>query len=186
MKIKKGIIVISSTLLVMALLLVPTATGFAYDSGKPWLTELVYFRTSDGVRLAGQFFEPQKKTNRVLILIPGGSGTHMRPPGHDFKPLSERLNKKGISLLLHESRHAGRNGWLFLKDFGLFAKDTHAAIQAMKDRGYTDIALFGISFGGPRLSYYFGATEWDPSVKVAGYVNTILSIEQAATNELEL
>jgi dipeptidyl aminopeptidase/acylaminoacyl peptidase len=156
----------------------------ASGAEKPGLTQLVSFKTSDGITLAGQLFEPQTKTNRVLIMIPGGSGSNLRPEGHDFKPFYERLNEKGISLFLQESRHGGKDGWLAVKEYSSFAKDTQAAIQTMKDRGYTDIALFGISFGGTRLSYYLGATEWDSSVKVAGYVNTILSIEQAAKDTM--
>jgi dipeptidyl aminopeptidase/acylaminoacyl peptidase len=183
MKIDKALAMIFLLLFISAFA-IGTLRVSASGAEKPGLTQLISFRTSDGVTLAGQLFEPQTKSNRVLIMIPGGSGSNLRPEGHDFKPLYERLNEKGIALFLQESRHGGKDGWLAVKEYSNFAKDTQAAIQIMKDRGYTDIALFGISFGGTRLSYYLGATEWDRSVKVAGYVNTILSIEQAAKDTM--
>jgi esterase/lipase len=134
------------------------------------MLEITRFSAEQGVDLDALLFRPTKPTRRLLMLIPGLSGPVLGGR-HDYRPLAARLEEKGFALLLLNMRSANTFWYARFEDC---ATDIAGALAHVKDMGFTEIALFGTSLGGPRVMYTM-AERPDLAVRVVGFLASIKS-----------
>lgn len=159
--------------LATALAVIGALAMFAGSAAKAApLAELAVFSTEDGVKLSALLWSPAGPTKNVMIMIPGGTGGFISG-AHDYSPLAEQLNAAGYALLIPNMRTAGRHGWLF-GHWEDTEQDVGAAVAYAKSRGLTEILLFGTSFGGPRIAYYWARTR-EPGIRAMGFLAAITS-----------
>jgi len=125
----------------------------------------------DRLMIDALYWVPDKPTKRLLILIPGLSGAVMGGGLHDYRPMANELSAKGIAFLVPQLRSL--NNWPYAY-FDDVVKDIGGAVAFAKSKGFEEIALFGTSLGGPRIALYM-AKKADPSVKVVGFIASIMS-----------
>lgn len=132
--------------------------------------ELLRFAAEDRVPLNALYYSPEAPAKSLVILVPGLSGPVLGS-AHDYRPLAAKVTGGGYALLLLNMRSANTFANSTFEDS---AKDIAAAVKHAKSIGITDIALFGTSLGGPRVTYYM-ANAPDPSVRVVGFLASIKS-----------
>lgn len=142
----------------------------------PFLAEYLRYRATDGVHLQALLWAPAQGSDSIVILVPGRYGSFAGT--HDYRPLAGRLNADGHAFMTINMRTAS--------DFSdpqleLAVLDIAAAVEEAKRRGYTRIALFGTSLGGPRSALYL-AEAADPAVKLYGLIAAIKSPYEAAVH----
>lgn len=134
--------------------------------------EMVRFRAEDdSVMIDALHYPPEIETDRLLILIPGLSGSIMGGGRHDYRPMAAGLAEVGCAFMIPQLRSL--DNWPFAI-FDDVVRDIGGAIQFAKSIGYRRIALFGTSLGGPRIALYL-ATKGDPAIKAAGFIAAIMS-----------
>jgi len=136
-----------------------------YDDEQPELSEY----------LDALLFTPDEPTTSIAFLIPGLHGP-VFGGRHDYRPLAHELNQRGYALLLLNMRSAN-TFWYAL--FEECANDIAAAVRHVKQLGYTEIALFGTSLGGPRVVYTITHRP-DPAIKVLGINGSVKSMYEEA------
>lgn len=134
------------------------------------LAEYLRYQAEDRVSLNALLWSPPQPTKSAVILVPGFYGS-FSGGGHDYTPMAERLNAKGFAFMAANMRTANDFTDPKLEDA---VKDVGAAVAELKRRGFTDIALFGTSLGGPRSMLYLTAKS-DPAIKVYGLIASIMS-----------
>ena len=134
--------------------------------------ELLSISTSDGVLLHGLLYSASKRSNRVVIHIPGGPGAFYSV--QDMAPMATALNRTGWHFLSMNTRTAG-SGFesLAYAHFEDYRQDVAAAIELARDRGLTDVVLLGHSLGTARVAYYL-AGRTDPSASRAHLRGVVL------------
>ena len=135
------------------------------------LAEFVSYTTEDKVLLNALLWLPPSGTKTVVIYVPGMTGGFSGV--HEINPAAEGLTDKGYAFLAVNVRTAGLHGMLFAR-FEDYVKDIDAAIRFAKSRGLTEVVLFGISLGGPRIAYYWAQTR-DPAVRALVFMGSIKS-----------
>ena len=134
--------------------------------------EMVRFQAEDdAVWIDALHYPPPEPTDRLLILIPGLSGSIMGGGRHDYRPMAAALAEKGCAFLIPQLRSL--DNWPFAM-FDDVVRDIGGAVAYAKSAGYRRIALFGTSLGGPRIALYL-ATKGDPSIVAAGFIAAIMS-----------
>jgi len=133
--------------------------------------ELIRVDAEDGVALNGLLWEPQRASDSLVILVPGGTTGAALFPAHDYAPLAARLTERGYAFLLSNMRASHNNAYA---EYGDAVKDIAAFVAHAKTKGYEKIAILGISLGGPRMAQYM-AERGDPAVKAVGFVASIPS-----------
>ena len=132
-----------------------------YDDEQPELPEY----------LDALLFTPDQPTRSIAFFIPGLHGPVLGGR-HDYRPLAKELNERGYALLLLNMRSANTFWYALFEDC---ANDIAAAIRHVKGLGYSDIALFGTSLGGPRVVYTITHRP-DPAIKVLGINGSVKSM----------
>ena len=131
-------------------------------------TKLVRFHTKENIRLDGLLFEPNKKTNKIVINLHGTADYFYRQRYLD--DVAEALANIGYGLLTFDNRGShedynfiiernneragtvviGANNEIF-EDCLL---DIEAACDFAKSKGYDQIILMGHSYGCNKIVYY--------------------------------
>jgi esterase/lipase len=132
---------------------------------------LILCESEDRVVLNGLLWEPQKASDSVVIMVPGGTTGAALFPAHDYSPLANALTDKGYAFLLSNMRASYNNAYA---EYGDAVKDIAAYVAYAKSKGYARIAILGISLGGPRMAQYV-AERNDPAVKAVGFIASIPS-----------
>lgn len=105
--------------------------------------ENVFFTTSDNLQLKGWFVAPQAK--QIVIFVHGGFGNRAQ-----FLPEAAELTKRGIGVLLYDSRVSGESEGGLMTHGVREQKDLTAAIDFVRSR-YSDssyrIGVQGFSIG---------------------------------------
>jgi len=133
--------------------------------------ELIRVDAEDGVALNGLLWEPQRASDSLVIMVPGGTTGAALFPAHDYAPLASALTKKGYAFLLSNMRASYNNAYA---EYGDAVKDIAAFVAYAKAKGYEKIAILGISLGGARMAQYM-AERGDAAVKAVGFVASIPS-----------
>ena len=117
------------------------------------IEDVTFTNTIDKNILAGTLTTPiNTKTLPVVVLI-SGSGQQNRDSelfGHkSFWVIADDFAKKGIGVLRVDDRGTGSsNGATMAMTTENFATDTHAAVDYLAQKGFTNIGLVGHSEGG--------------------------------------
>ena len=133
--------------------------------------DLILVETEDKVALNGLQWEPQKASDSLVVMVPGGTTGAALFPAHDYSPLANALTDNGYAFLLCNMRASYNNPYA---EYGDAVKDIAAFIAYAKSKGYARIAVLGISLGGPRMAQYV-AERSDPAVKAVGFIASIPS-----------
>ena len=133
--------------------------------------ELILVEAEDKVPLNGLLWEPQKASDSLVVMVPGGTTGAALYPAHDYSPLASGLTDKGYAFLLGNMRASYNNAY---SEYGDAVKDIDAFVAYAKSKGYARIAILGISLGGCRVAQYV-AERNDPAVKAVGFVASIPS-----------
>jgi len=133
--------------------------------------ELLRIETEDRTALNGLLWTPQRASDSLVILVPGGTTGAAFYPAHDYAPLAAMLTEKGYAFLLSNMRASYNNAYAEYKDA---VQDIAAFVAYGKSKGYARIAILGISLGGPRMAQYM-AERGDPAVKAVVFIASIPS-----------
>jgi pimeloyl-ACP methyl ester carboxylesterase len=133
--------------------------------------DLILVETEDKVALNGLLWEPQKASDSLVVMVPGGTTGAALFPAHDYSPLAKALTDKGYAFLLCNLRASYNNPYAEYSDA---VKDIAAFVAYAKSKGYARIAVLGISLGGARMAEYV-AERNDPAVKAVGFIASIPS-----------
>jgi len=131
-------------------------------------TSLIRFCTSDNLRLDGLLFEPNKKTNKIVIHVHGTSSDFFT--NRFIDSFSKDFTKIGFSLLTFNNRGAGRDTRFYKEINGRFIEkvrigskkeyfeecliDIQAALDFAKSKGYDEIVLSGSSYGCNKVIHF--------------------------------
>ncbi|HTR48534.1 MAG TPA: hypothetical protein VMM16_14225 [Verrucomicrobiae bacterium] len=135
------------------------------------LAELIRIEAEDRAALNGLIWEPQRPGDSLVVMVPGGTTGAAFFPAHDYTPLARLLIDRGYAFLLSNMRASYNNAY---SEYSDAVKDIAAFVAFAKSRGYTRIAVLGISLGGARMAQYV-AERNDPAVKAVGFVASIPS-----------
>ena len=133
--------------------------------------ELIRVEAEDKIALNGLLWEPQRASDSIAILVPGGTTGAALYPAHDYAPLAAALTESGYAFLLSNMRASYNNAYA---EYGDAVKDIAAFVAYVKSKGYARIALLGISLGGARVAQYM-AERGDPVVQAVGFIASIPS-----------
>ncbi|HEX4074060.1 MAG TPA: alpha/beta hydrolase [Candidatus Acidoferrales bacterium] len=133
--------------------------------------ELIRIEAEDKIALNGLRWEPQRASDSIAIMVPGGTTGAALYPAHDYSPLAAALTDQGYAFLLSNMRASYNNAYA---EYGDAVKDIAAFVAYAKSKGYARIALLGISLGGARVAQYM-AERGDPAVKAVGFIASIPS-----------
>src|SRR3984885_12930551 len=133
--------------------------------------DLFLVEAEDKVALTGLLWEPQKTSDSLVVMVPGGTTGAALFPAHDYTPLASGLTDNGYAFLLCNMRASYNNPYAEYSDA---VKDVAAFVGYAKSKGYARIAILGISLGGPRMAQYV-AERNDPAVKAVGFIASIPS-----------
>jgi len=133
--------------------------------------ELIRVEAEDKIALNGLLWEPQRASDSIAILVPGGTTGAALYPAHDYAPLAAALTESGYAFLLSNMRASYNNAYA---EYGDAVKDIAAFVAYAKSKGYARIALLGISLGGARVAQYM-AERGDPVVQAVGFIASIPS-----------
>jgi dipeptidyl aminopeptidase/acylaminoacyl peptidase len=133
--------------------------------------ELIRIEAEDKAALNGLLWEPQRASDSLVIMVPGGTTGAALYPAHDYSPLANALTDNGYAFLLSNMRASYNNAYA---EYGDAVKDIAAFVAYAKSKGYARIAILGISLGGPRVAQYM-AERNDPAVKAVGFIASIPS-----------
>ena len=133
--------------------------------------ELIRIEAEDKAALNGLLWEPQRASDSLVIMVPGGTTGAAFFPAHDYTPLARLLIDQGYAFLLSNMRASYNNAY---SEYGDAVKDIAAFVAYAKSKGYTRIAVLGISLGGARVAQYT-AERNDPAVKAVGFMASIPS-----------
>lgn len=140
--------------------------------------EFLRFRTEDGVGLNALLWTPPGRAagaaaapaRSAVVLVPGFNGSILGG-APDYQPLAEALSARGHALLLPAMRTASDFTDPRFEDC---EQDIAAVLSAARARGVEQVALFGTSLGGPRVTWFL-AQRPAPEVRAMGYVASIMS-----------
>jgi len=145
-----------------------TATPISRTQSRP---ELFFTQAEDKVALQGLLWEPQTASDSVVLMVPGGTTGAAIFPAHDYSPMANALVDRGYSFLLTNMRASYNNPY---SEYSDAVKDIAGFVAFAKSRGYSRLAILGISLGGPRMAQFM-AERNDPAVKAVGFIASIPS-----------
>ena len=135
--------------------------------------KLVRINSIDNIEMVGILYEPENKTNKIVIHIHGLCGNFYE--NRFLDTLADKYTKNGISFLTFNNR-----GTNFISELlkgnefeiigGCYEKftdcllDIDGAVNYVKEKGYTDIILEGHSYGCNKAIYYYYKRQ-DNSIK---------------------
>jgi pimeloyl-ACP methyl ester carboxylesterase len=132
---------------------------------------LIRVEAEDKVSLNGLLWEPERASDSLVIMVPGGTTGAAMFPAHDCNPLANALTESGYAFLASNMRAAYNYPYAEYADA---VKDIAAFVVYAKSKGYARIAILGVSLGGPRTAQYV-AERNDPAVKAVGFIASIPS-----------
>jgi pimeloyl-ACP methyl ester carboxylesterase len=133
--------------------------------------ELIRIEAEDRAALNGLIWEPQRDSDSLVLMVPGGVSGAALCPAHDYAPLAAGLTERGYAFLVSNMRASYNSSYVEYADA---VKDVSAFVEYAKSKGYARIAILGISLGGPRMAQYV-AERNDPAVKAVGFIASIPS-----------
>jgi len=133
--------------------------------------DLIRVEAEDKATLNGLLWEPERASDSLVILVPGGTTGAALFPAHDYDPLANALTDNGYGFLVSNMRATYNYPYAEYADA---VKDIAAFVAYAKSRGYARIAILGISLGGPRMAQYV-AERNDPAVKAVAFIASIPS-----------
>jgi dipeptidyl aminopeptidase/acylaminoacyl peptidase len=133
--------------------------------------DLIRIEAEDKTALNGLLWTPQRASDSLVIMVPGGTTGAALYPAHDYSPLASMLTEKGYAFLLSNMRASYNNAY---SEYADAVKDIAAFVAYAKSNGYTRIAIVGISLGGPRMAQYM-AERGDSAVKAVAFMASIPS-----------
>ena len=133
--------------------------------------DLIRIKAEDEFELNGLLWEPEKKGDCMVILVPGATTGAALVAMHDYYPMATALNNAGYSFIVSNMRASYNYPYAVYADA---VKDIGGFVEYSKSKGYSKIAIVGISLGGPRTARYM-AERGDPAVKVVAFVASIPS-----------
>lgn len=133
--------------------------------------EIETYKTKDGLILHGVVYNPEEKTNKVLLHVPGMGGNFYENSFINF--IGKTLTDQGIAFAAFNNRGNGAQVGV-LKDSGgqtefmiagnsteIFEDcvlDIKAQIDFLQELGFNEIHLSGHSLGTPKVAYYLSDT----------------------------
>jgi len=133
--------------------------------------ELIHIEAEDKAPLNGLIWEPQRPGDSLVLMVPGGTTGAALFPAHDYTPLARLLVERGYAFLLSNMRASYNNAYA---EYGECVRDIAAYVAFAKSRGYSRIAILGISLGGARMAQYVVERN-DPAIKAVGFIASIPS-----------
>lgn len=135
-------------------------------------TTLTRIITSDGIELVGLLYEPEIKTEKILVHVHGMAGNFYENPFLDYlaKTLTDHnvaffaFNNRGCESLKDLTKTAnGKKKYIRIGNtHELFEEcifDIDAAITFASNHGFKNIHLSGHSLGSPKVGYYLSQTK---------------------------
>jgi len=105
--------------------------------------ETVIFKNSKGLKLVGDFYAAN--SNKAVVISHGFTGN--RHEWGKYDELANLINKEGYNVLTFDFSGSGESDDE-LVTVSTEINDLNCAINLVKSRGITDIALIGLSLGG--------------------------------------
>jgi pimeloyl-ACP methyl ester carboxylesterase len=133
--------------------------------------DLIRVEAEDRAALNGLIWEPQRDSDSLVLMVPGGVSGAALFPAHDYAPLASGLTERGYAFLVSNMRASYNSSYA---EYFEAVKDIAAFVEYAKSKGYERIAILGISLGGPRMAQYV-AERKDPAVKAVGFIASIPS-----------
>lgn len=133
--------------------------------------DLIRITTEDNYALNGLLWEAEPKGNSMVILVPGATTGAALVAMHDYYPMATALNAAGYGFIVSNMRASYNYPYAEYADA---VKDIAGFVEYAKANGYSNIAIAGISLGGPRMAQYM-AERGDPAVKAVAFVASIPS-----------
>ena len=149
----------------------PEMGGFLFVQMIVWRgmnrLELVEFKTEDGLTLPGLLHDAGG--DEVMIYLHGNGSSSVFYDQGEVRLFAEALAKKGVSSLFFNNRGAHLIKMLTRTTKGESAREFHGmafekikdcvhdidgAISFLKDRGYTELSLMGVSTGANKICVY--------------------------------
>ena len=126
--------------------------------------ELVRINSSDKIEMVGMLYEPEEKSNKIVIHVHGLCGNFYENRFLDI--LAKSYTNKGISFLTFNNRGTnfisellkGNNFEIIGGCYERFIDcllDIEGAINYVKEKGYNNIILEGHSYGCNKVIYYY-------------------------------
>lgn len=139
------------------------------------MEEKITFQSKDGLNLVGILLNPEKATNKCVILCHGITST--KNASGSYIKLAEELKKSGYASFRFDFRAHGESDGIqeemtILKE----KEDLEAAVKLIENKGYNEIILQGASFGGGVATLY--AYENQDKIKALVLWNPAIDYEE--------
>lgn len=150
--------IVAGIICILATLAVAQTRPGPQPVNKSVCAQLVSLRTSDGVRLAGIFYQPAKPGPIGLMLVHGYGGTFY---GAYFPQLGQAAAEQGITALALNMRD--HDNGPKPSDFTDNQTDIATGVAHLRSLGLRKIVLLGQSMGTNRVLHYQAAAA-DPAI----------------------
>jgi len=142
----------------------------------------VLFESTDHLKLPGLLFEPEKKTDRILLYLHGCGSSDIFYSGERNQIFAEKLNSTGISYFPFNNRgahfiktldqqtlegeieHTLGTTFEKIKDC---TQDIDGALNYLMSKGYREFYLYGHSTGANKVVVY---NYYKPKNRIAKYI----------------
>ena len=133
--------------------------------------DLIRIETEDNMALNGMIWESSPRGKSMVILVPGATTGAALVASHDYYPMATALTEAGYGFIVANMRASANYPYAVFADA---VQDIAGFVEHAKSAGYSQIAIVGISLGGPRMARYM-AERGDPCVKAVAFVASIPS-----------
>ncbi|MES2216469.1 MAG: alpha/beta fold hydrolase [Patescibacteria group bacterium] len=135
-------------------------------------TSLKRIQTDDGIELVGLLYEPENRTDKVLVHVHGMAGNFYENKFLDA--IAGTLTSNGIAFFVFNNRgceyikdltktEGGKKTFVRIGDtYEIFEDsllDIKSAIDFVSTNRFTKVHLSGHSLGGPKIAYYVAETK---------------------------
>jgi pimeloyl-ACP methyl ester carboxylesterase len=145
--------------------------------------ELVSLLSSDNIELPGLLYRPDKDTKKAVVWLHGMGDNAVFYKPREINILAKALAEKGIALLAFNNRgaHARKilkivdeklpeedcryKGGMYYELIADCVKDIDGAAEFLKERGFADLYLAGLSTGANKICAYHARAERNPYSK---------------------
>jgi alpha-beta hydrolase superfamily lysophospholipase len=145
--------------------------------------ELVTVLSSDKLELPGLLFRPEKETQRAAVWLHGMGDNAVFYKPAEINVLAEALAEKGIAFLAFNNRgaHARKNlkiadeslpeedrryqGGMYYERIADCVHDIDGAATFLKDQGFDELYLIGLSTGANKICAYHAHAKQNPFSK---------------------
>lgn len=145
--------------------------------------ELVSLLSSDNIELPGLLYQPGTNTKKVAVWLHGMGDNAVFYKPREINALAEALAAKGVALLAFNNRgaHTRKNlkiadeslpeedrryrGGMYYELIADCVKDIDGAATFLKEQGFTDLYLVGLSTGANKICAYHARAKDNPFKK---------------------